>query len=52
MIFPIAGPTNVQYTLLYRALPANKIAVTVQFFNPGAAVARLSFRVLTLATQP
>jgi hypothetical protein len=52
VIFPTSGPTNVQHTLLYRAVPGNKIAVTVQFFNPGAAVARLNFRVLTLATQP
>jgi hypothetical protein len=51
VIFPIAGPTNVQHTLLYRTNPGNKIAVTVQFFNPGAAIARLNFRVLTLATQ-
>lgn len=51
VIFPISGPTNIQHTLLYRTQPANKIAVTVQFFNPGAAIARLNFRVLTLATQ-
>lgn len=51
VIFPISGPTNIQYTLLYHTQPANKIAVTVQFFNPGAAVARFNFRVLTLATQ-
>ncbi len=52
VIFPISGPTNVQHTLLYHAVPNNEIAVTVQFFNPGAAPARFSFRVLTLATQP
>ena len=52
VIFPTSGPTNVQHTLLYRAVPGNRIAVTVQFFNPGAAIARLNFRVLTLATQP
>ncbi len=51
VIFPISGPTNIQHTLLYRTQPANKIAVTVQFFNSGAAIARLNFRVLTLATQ-
>jgi hypothetical protein len=52
VIFPISGPTNVQHTLLYHALPGNKISVTVQFFNPSAAAAaRLNFRVLTLATQ-
>lgn len=51
VIFPVAGPTNIQHTLLYRAVPGNKISVTVQFFNPGAAIARLNFRVLTLATQ-
>ena len=52
VIFPGSGPTNVQHTLLYRAVPGNRISVTVQFFNPGAAIARLNFRVLTLATQP
>lgn len=51
VIFPISGPTNVQHTLLYRTVPGNKIAVTVQFFNPGATAARVNFRVLTLATQ-
>ena len=53
VIFPISGPTNVQHTLLYRPLPGNKSAVTVQFFNPNpaGAVARLNFRVLSLATQ-
>ncbi|HKO43858.1 MAG TPA: hypothetical protein VJU84_11330 [Pyrinomonadaceae bacterium] len=51
VIFPVSGPTNVQHTLLYRTNPGNKIAVTVQFFNPGAVIARLNFRVLTLATQ-
>ena len=51
VIFPVSGPTNVQYTLLYRAVPGNRISVNVQFFNPGAAQARLNFRVLTLATQ-
>ncbi|HRC86604.1 MAG TPA: hypothetical protein PK413_13430 [Thermoanaerobaculia bacterium] len=51
ILFPVAGPTNIQHTLLYRSLPANKMKVTVQFFNPGAAQASFNFRVLTLATQ-
>lgn len=52
VIFPISGPTNIQHTLLYRAVPGNKIAVTVQFSNSHpATAAKLSFRVLTLATQ-
>lgn len=51
VIFPVSGPTNVQHTFLYRTAPGNKISVTVQFFNPGAAIAKLNFRVLTLATQ-
>jgi hypothetical protein len=51
VIFPIAGPTHVQHTLLYRNVPGNQVKVTVQFFNPGAAEARFNYRVLTLATQ-
>jgi hypothetical protein len=51
IIFPVSGPTNIQHTLLYRAAPGNNISVTVQFFNPGAAAAKLNFRVLTLTTQ-
>lgn len=51
IILPIAGPTHIQHTLLYRALPNNRIRVTVQFFNPGAAQANFNFRVLTLAAQ-
>jgi len=51
VIFPISGPTNIQHTFLYRTVPGNQIAVSVQFFNPAAAQARFNFRVLTLATQ-
>jgi hypothetical protein len=51
VIFPASGPTNIQHTFLYRTIPGNKIAVTVQFFNPGASPATFTFRVLTLATQ-
>ena len=51
VIFPIAGPTNIQHTFLYRTAPGNQIDVTVQFFNPGAAQTRFNFRILTLATQ-
>lgn len=51
VIFPVSGPTHVQHTLLYHTGPGNTIIVTVQFFNPGAAIAKLNFRVLTLATQ-
>lgn len=51
ILFPVAGPTHVQHTLLYRSLPGNNVRVTVLFFNPGAAEARFNFRVLTLASQ-
>lgn len=50
-IFPTAGPTNIQQTFLYRTAPGGKISVTVQFFNPGAAQASFSFRIMALATQ-
>jgi hypothetical protein len=50
-IFPAGGPTHIQQTFLYRPVPGNRISVTVQFFNPGAAQASFSFRVMTLATQ-
>jgi len=51
VIFPATGSTNLQYTVLYRTLPGNKIKVTVQFFNIGSTAATFSFRVMTLATQ-
>jgi len=50
-IFPVSGPTNIQQTFLYRTVPGNKISVSVQFSNPGAAQASFSFRIMTLATQ-
>src|ERR1700694_4355725 len=51
IIFPASGSTNLQYTLLYRTLPGNKIRVTVQFFNLGPTPATFSFRLMNLATQ-
>jgi len=51
VIIPTGGPTYIQQTFLYHQLPGNKVAVTVQFFNPGATPASFNFRVLTLATQ-
>ncbi|MCP4259939.1 MAG: hypothetical protein GY774_20860 [Planctomycetes bacterium] len=51
IIFPVFGPKHIQHTILYNQLPGNQIAVSVQFYNPGATSARLSFRVLTLAVQ-
>ena len=51
VILPQAGPTHLQHTILYRTAPGNKMAVSVQFFNPGAAPATFAFRVMTLATQ-
>lgn len=51
VIFPFSSPTYIQHTLLYRPLPGNQIAVSVQFFNPGTLEAEFSFRVLTLAVQ-
>ncbi len=51
VIFPSLGPTNIQQTFLYRTAPGNKIKVTVQFFNPGAAQASFSFRIMALASQ-
>jgi hypothetical protein len=51
VIFPISGPTNVLHTFLYHTAPGNQVAVTIQFANPGAAQARFSWRILTLATQ-
>ena len=50
-LFPVAGPTNIQQTFLYRVVPGNKINVTVQFFNPNPNPVSFSFRVMTLATQ-
>lgn len=50
-IFPVTGPTNLQQVFLYHVVPGNKISVTVQFFNPGAAQTSFSFRIMTLATQ-
>jgi hypothetical protein len=49
VILPAAGPTHIQQTFLYRQVPGNKVNVTVQFFNPGAAVAKFAFRVMTMA---
>ena len=51
IILPVSGPTHVQQTFLYRQVPGNKIAVTVQFFNPGAAVSKFAFRVMTMAAS-
>jgi hypothetical protein len=49
VILPVNGPTHIQQTFLYRQVPGNKINVTVQFFNPGAAAATFAFRVMTMA---
>lgn len=56
LYFPIlifqSGTTRVFYTIIYRSQPANKMAVSVQFFNADPATAsQFSFRVLTLAAQ-
>lgn len=51
VILPVGGPTHIQQTFLYRQIPGNKIAVTVQFFNPGAAPASFAFRIMTMAAQ-
>jgi hypothetical protein len=51
VIFPGSGPTHIQHTFLYRVAGANKISVSVQFFNPGTTPATFTFRVLTLVTQ-
>lgn len=52
VIVHVAGSTRIQHTILYRQAPANKMAVSVQFFNADAAnQAQFAFRVLTLATQ-
>lgn len=51
VIFPGSGPTNIQHTFLYKTAGTNKIAVSVQFFNPGTAPATFTFRVLTLVAQ-
>jgi hypothetical protein len=54
--FPIivfaAGSTRVFHTVIYRQAPANKIAVSIQFFNADPATpSQFAFRVLNLATQ-
>ena len=52
IIVHVSGSTRIFHTILYRQAPANKIAVSVQFFNADpAAAAQFAFRVLTLATQ-
>lgn len=56
LYFPIlifqSGTTRVFHTIVYRSQPANKIAVSVQFFNADpASPSQFSFRILTLATQ-
>jgi hypothetical protein len=51
VIFPVGGPTHIQPTFLYRTQPGSRVAVTVQFFNPGTSPASFNFRILTLATQ-
>lgn len=52
VILPISGPTQVQSTFMYSALPGQQMKVKVVFFNPGAAVAQFNYRILTLATAP
>ena len=49
VILPVSGPTHIQQTFLYRQAPGNKMSVTVQFFNPGTAVAKFAFRIMTMA---
>jgi hypothetical protein len=44
-------PTPILHTFLYRQVPGNRIAVSVQFFNPITSTVSFAFRVLTLATQ-
>jgi|SRR5262245_43018328 len=52
IIVHVGGSTRIQYTVLYRQAPANKIAVSIQFFNADpAAAAQFAFRIMTLATQ-
>jgi hypothetical protein len=51
VIFPNSSQATIQHTLLYRLTGANKITVSVQFFNLGTTAATFTFRVLTLAAQ-
>lgn len=52
VIVHVGGSTRIQYTVLYRQAPANRIAVSIQFFNADpAAAAQFAFRIMTLATQ-
>jgi hypothetical protein len=49
VILPVSGATNVLHTFLYRQVPGNKMAVSIQFFNPTATPANFAFRVLAFA---
>ncbi len=51
VIFPVSGPTHIQHSILYRNLPGDEVAASVQFYNPGSSQARFSFRVMNLAVQ-
>jgi hypothetical protein len=52
VILHVAGSTRIQFTVLYRQAPGNKIAVSIQFFNEDpATAAQFAFRIMTLATQ-
>jgi hypothetical protein len=52
VISPVSGPTHIQHTFLYRTAGANKIAASVQFFNPGTTAATFTFKVMTNLETP
>lgn len=47
VILPVTG-LNIVHTFLYHQLPANKVHVTLTFFNPTAAAVSFGFRILAL----
>ncbi len=50
VILPVSVSTNIRHTFLYRNAPANRMAVTVQFFNGDAVPSQFSFRIMSLSS--
>lgn len=51
LILPSSTAVNVTTTFQYRVQPANKMAVTLMFYNPTASLALFGFRVLGFNVQ-
>lgn len=50
IILPVTG-VNVVHTFLYHQLPANKVSVTITFYNPTGTAVSFGYRILALAVQ-